>query len=162
MRAKTQSAHSASGSDLDAERAHAVPEANQVAHRERGQHHARMLPRPSPRAQAWCHLALAAVWCSSRAASLHGWWTTIGDMGRQADAAKLLGMLTAWLTVGLLAVLVLGFGRAGWVTRSATLLALAALFGGVERVDALDLAWLGLAVPTACWTLTPELPSKTV
>ena len=69
-------------------------------------------------------------------------------------------MLTAWLTVGLLAVLVLGFGRAGWVTRGATLLALAALFGGVERVDALDLAWLGLAVPAACWTLTPALPSK--
>jgi hypothetical protein len=66
-----------------------------------------------------------------------------------------LGVLAAWTTVALLATLALGLPRAGWVLGGSTLLALAAMLLGVERVDALDVAWLCLAVPAACWILIP-------
>lgn len=119
-----------------------------------------MLPRPSPRAQAWCHLALAALWCTSRAASLHGWWTALGGLGSHAQIAMALGVLAAWTTVALLATLALGLPRAGWVLGGSTLLALAAMLLGVERVDALDVAWLCLAVPAACWILIPATAKR--
>ena len=114
-----------------------------------------MLPLPSPRTQARCHLALAFLWCASRAASTHGWWTSLAEPDRHATVAMALGLIAAWLSVGLLATLVWGLGAAGWPLRGATLLAVAAPLGGGDGVDALDVAWLCLATPAACWILIP-------
>lgn len=114
-----------------------------------------MLPHPSPRIQAWCHLALAALWSTSRAASLHGWWDALARLGSHATAAKLLGLAAAWGAVALAGTLVLGLPRAGWPMRGATVLALAGLLGGGRTVDAVDVAWLCLALPLATWTLVP-------